>query len=218
MMNEGRPVRAPQIGLASGEAPTQQLGLSPVGDRCAGCGSMLSSDQRYCVNCGERRSQPRFSLADPPVAATPTVMHPSPAPRQSRGSSSGTFVAGVATLLLAMGVGVLIGRTNTSSPPQKVSAAPATVVTVGGGAATATTAAGTPPSSPAKKSRASSKSKAQAKASTAKPSAATAGKAAAAATKVLGAGNLPPATVTQGASGSGPGYTNHKFTGTFFGQ
>jgi hypothetical protein len=34
---------------------------------------------------------------------------------------------------------------------------------------------------------------------------------------VLGGKSLPPATVTVGASGSGAGYQNGHFNGTFFG-
>jgi hypothetical protein len=105
-------------GLAGGsaaDAPTDSLLGTQVGsDRCAVCGAGLSPDQRYCVECGTRRGKPRFSVqaptrqepADVPVAAT-----------KRRGlSSGGTLLAGIATLLLALGVGVLIGHSNSSSP------------------------------------------------------------------------------------------------------
>ena len=54
-----------------------------------------------------------------------------------------------------------------------------------------------------------------------KPSAAQAAKASQAASKVLGSSKaLPPATVTEGQTGSGPGFNkkSHKFDGSFFGQ
>jgi hypothetical protein len=213
-------------GTATDEAPTRRLVTAAAGDRCVVCGTPLAGDQRYCVNCGERRGKPRFSVASPSgtgladVSGTP----PPPAPRAPRASSGATIVAGVGTLLLAMGVGVLIGH-NTASTPKQVAAAPPTVVTInGGGSAPTTTAASTTPSRAAKHgstSKGSSKSKSKSK-SGAKPSAADAAKASNAASKVLGSSNtnLPPATVTQGQTGSGPGYnkTTKKFDGSFFGQ
>ena len=88
---------------------------------CQSCGAPLAADQRYCLNCGERRGRARFALpqAKPaaPVAATTTTRPP----RQSRISSGLVFIAFVGTLLLAMGVGVLIGHTNNAQPIQRAS-------------------------------------------------------------------------------------------------
>jgi len=208
---------------ASAQPPTQHLVGATVGDRCATCGAPMASDQHYCINCGERRGKPRFGLgaAAPAAAAAP----PSPPKRRKPKVSSATaLVAGVGTLLLAMGVGVLIGRTD-SGNNQKAASAPAVqVVTVagqGGGAAAAPAA-----------TAAHATTKAAAKSSTSKTKHATkkkvkvvvtkqqAAKAQAAASKVLGsdAKNLPPPTVTQGQKGHGPGFQHGHFTGTFFGQ
>jgi hypothetical protein len=197
---------------ADDDAP-RTLGLAAVSDRCVACATPMSSDQRYCVNCGERRSKPRFSLAQSsaePVAAPPANRPP----RTPRATSGATLIAGVGTLLLAMGVGVLIGLHGSSG-----STAPSTrVITVNSGpssatVATATTGAAAAPTGASRSSTRRSSAK-HAKATKAVP-ASNSG-----AAKVLGgsAKNLPPATVTVGASGSGAGYQGGKFTGNFFGQ
>jgi hypothetical protein len=204
------------------EAPTQRLGLAAVSDRCTGCGAPLSSDQRYCVNCGERRGHPRFTLAEPVAPAVQAAAAAPRRPRRARASSGFTLIAGIATLLIAMGVGVLIGHNNTSNSQRAASAPPINlnVGTTNSGVGSATTPAASP-STAGGKGKHSSKGKARsARAAKAKPSAAESAKAASAATKVLG-GSKPtaPATVTQGGacSSSAAGCQNGKFTGGFFG-
>jgi hypothetical protein len=132
-------------------------------------------------------------------------------------SAGATLVAGVATLLLAMGVGVLIGHSGNSASNQRASTPPVQVVKVTGGGGGAVAAA-TPSTPAATKTKAKAKAKVNAKA---KAKAAVAShKASAAASKVLGtsAAKLPPPTVTVGAAGHGTGYQNGHFTGTFFGH
>jgi hypothetical protein len=211
------------------EPATQPLVSATTGDRCVSCGTPLSSDQRYCVACGERRGKPRFSLPaggsagslpSSDTAAT-TVTAPPPPPRAPRASSGTTIVAGVGTLLLAMGVGVLIGRDSANNVNTRpVQAAAPTVIHVGGGTGSGSAAAA--PTKSAKKSSRSGTHKAKSKTKTAsKPTAAQAAKASNAASKVLGSSNknLPPATVTVGQSGHGPGYNKSgKFDGSFFGN
>ena len=46
----------------TGESSTEALGLPVVGqegDTCEQCGSVLATDQRYCLNCGWRRGESR---------------------------------------------------------------------------------------------------------------------------------------------------------------
>lgn len=229
-------------------APTEALVAGTVGDRCVNCGASLSSDQRYCVNCGERRGQPRFSLAQQQRSAAAPAGSPAPIRRSRRPRISGgaTLVAGVGTLLLAMGVGVLIGHNSAGNNNSKAAATPQ-VITVqgggsssGGGASTSAGTGGSSASSPSGSSNSGGSSHAKHKSSggpkhkgggsSAKKPAASASKppppvvvhkAAQAAAKVLGgsAKNVPPPTVTQGQNGSGPGFNKktHKFDGSFFG-
>ena len=108
------PAPTPDPTAAATEAMPPALGVMAAGDRCANCGSPMAHDQRYCLECGERRGQPRFTVpADATVTTTTTVRG---ATGFQRFSSGTTLIAGIATLLLAMGVGVLIGRSGNSSP------------------------------------------------------------------------------------------------------
>ncbi len=191
--------------------------VGPAGDRCQNCQVPLASDQRYCVNCGVRRGSSRFSLdAMAAQAAPPSAPAPPRRSARSRASTGVTMVTGVATLLLAMGVGVLIGHDSSSTPPQRASAG-VQVVTVGGGSGN--TVGGT---AGANKSKKPSKSS-TAKRSGVKPTVVhlnkkTVQQAAQAATKVFGKqGNLAPATVQPGqACSHGAGCQGGKFTGNFF--
>jgi hypothetical protein len=199
------------------DAPTTELLAGTVGDRCANCHAPLAADQRFCVECGERRGTPRFSyasmaaLAPPPAAAAPGAS----SPHRPRFSSGATLIAGIATLLIAMGVGVLIGQNSNNSAP-RASSPPVQVVTVGGGAAGASTTASANNATAAARSTTSTKRKV-------KPvvvhlTAKTQAKAAAAARQVIGAGAPKNPTIQQGQSCSAgqSGCSNGHFTGSFF--
>jgi hypothetical protein len=112
--------------------------MATSGDQCPTCKAHMATDQRYCLNCGHRRGDPRLPFMDAVVfmdavnrqrdAAPP----PPPGDRKPRLSANASLIAGIATLVLAIGVGVLIGRSGESSAPS--AAAPATqVIKVGGG-------------------------------------------------------------------------------------
>lgn len=106
------------------------------GESCAVCGAPLTEDQRYCLECGERRFpmssvllggpsgtpfSERVAASSPPAA--PPGYGAGPGEPSRRGNAV-TVIAGVGVLLLAMGVGVLIGRSSASSkqmsPPTQV--------------------------------------------------------------------------------------------------
>ena len=174
-----------------------------LGDQCSNCGAQLAGDQRYCLACGEpRASRPR------PAAATSVPATPAPAAvttvqRASRASTGPTLIAGIGTLLLAMGVGVLIGRSSQKTESSNRAAAPVQVVTVAGGGGTAAAATAKAPKLKTPKKSAQKAAAAKAKADLA---------------KTLGGGNVPPkAVVKVGDKGHGPGYQHGKFTGNFFG-
>jgi hypothetical protein len=110
---------------------------------CAACGAPLAHDQRYCLHCGEvrpaaRRELPagllrRESLLETELDRT--------VPLGERRPSTATALAGLACLLLAMGVGVLIGRGASGDPP----AAPITIAGAPAAAAAAGNAAAATP-------------------------------------------------------------------------
>lgn len=220
MTPAGEPTRVedrPANGRAS-EAPTQQLAMAAVSERCVNCGAPLASDQRYCVNCGERRGKPRFTLAGPPDVVETVVTTP-PRPRGSRTSAGFNLIAGIATLLLAMGVGVLIGHNNGTTPQRQQQS----TVILGGGAGGAAAAA---PSTSGASTATRGKTGKGSSSNSAKPVKAAPKvviqKAAAAAAKVTGgSAAVAGATATQGSS-CAPGTAgcqNGKFTGNnFFGQ
>ena len=97
----------------------------------------MAVDQRYCLECGERRTPVSSVLLGGPPAGGASHSSAGPnAPRaplgppadgdDQRANGTLTVIAGVGVLLLAMGVGVLIGRAGASKP----SAAPAQVISV----------------------------------------------------------------------------------------
>jgi hypothetical protein len=221
---------APTAELPVAEPPTDQLLSGPIGDRCANCDATLAADQRYCLNCGERRGRTRFAAGSAPVPSgsvtttTTTVAEPVVARRNSAGI---TLIAGIATLILAMGVGVLIGQNNNAPVTQTRAAAPQVIVNGGGNGSSGSGSAGSSAASTGTVKHAkpvkvikTEKAKAAKAAAAAKPTAAAVQKAGNAAAKVTGGNNTQKPTVQPGqqcASGT-PGCTNGKFTGTFFGQ
>ena len=119
-------------------APT----LGAQGEPCATCGAPLAADQRYCLECGARRAQARLAFRDiltgqapPPGAATPGAPAASDPPPARAGLA---FLAGLLCLLVALGVGVLIGRSGNDTSTAATTPAPQ-VITVGGAATAPTT-------------------------------------------------------------------------------
>jgi hypothetical protein len=168
-------------------------------DQCASCGSPLASDQRYCVECGERRGRARVPQLDGIAERNHAASAAGSSHRGSRLSVNNTLLAIIGTLLLAMGVGVLIGRTSNGSSSK---APPVRVVTVAG-----TGAAATEGTAAAQGSGSSSGSGGKAGG----PGAHAAAKTPPKHTKV------PLKVVTVGSPGKGPGYQHGHFTGNFFG-
>jgi hypothetical protein len=196
------------------ESPTAILG-TVAGQRCPSCDAALAADQRYCVECGERCGPPRLPVMDPRAQHVRETVLAEPSPRRFSPTSGTTLVAGVATLLLALGVGVLIGH-SAKSTQATAARAPVQVVTVAGGAPAAGTtgAAATGATVHAAKTHKLSAAKRRALAKKAESAAVV--------DKVLkptkAAGKLPPAKVKVGSKcASGRGCKNGKFTGDFFG-
>lgn len=122
--------------------------LGAQGDPCPDCGAPLAGDQRYCLVCGARRGDARLAFRDILAAQGPpsaTAGAPARASIARSGAAGGagatnttlTFLVGLGCLLLALGVGVLIGS---SGDEPTTAAAPAPqVITVNGGAPAAAT-------------------------------------------------------------------------------
>jgi hypothetical protein len=132
------------------ELGTQTPGQAPPpraqathGEPCQECGAPLAADQRYCLNCGCRRGDPRVDYRHymaPPQAPFPpapaddrsidptTVGSTDQAAKKERDYAPLAAVGGIAVLGLMLLVGVLIGKGGDNSAP-----APAPVVVRGGG-------------------------------------------------------------------------------------
>ena len=109
------PSTAPVAGPPARAAPSLRLSAAATPAHCGADGA----DQRYCLDCGNRRGEPRLPFMDA-VVFMDSVKHPGeprppppPPPRRAPAAddhANAALIAGVATLVLAIGVGVLIGR------------------------------------------------------------------------------------------------------------
>jgi hypothetical protein len=118
--------------------------FAPAGEPCVQCGTPLARDQRYCLSCGARRAGlPAMLSADPhprPATVAVTTTTPAPPPPESPWRLDLGLIAGVGCLLLALLVGVLIGR---SGHDESQRAAAPQVVTVGAAPTATATATAT---------------------------------------------------------------------------
>lgn len=122
--------------------------MKPAAEQCPSCKAYLAADQRYCLACGTRCGEPRLPFMDAvtfmdamkatPEAALATATPTKHPPR--RASSSMALFATIGVLLIAMGVGVLIGRSGNGTTSAPVAAAPQVIKVGGAGEESATTA------------------------------------------------------------------------------
>jgi hypothetical protein len=119
--------------------------MATSGDQCPTCKVHMAADQRYCLGCGHRRGDPRLPFMDavvfmdavnrPRDAATPPT--PPPSDRTPRMSANASLIAGIATLVLAIGVGVLIGRSGDSGSAPVANNTPQVIKVENGGGSSA---------------------------------------------------------------------------------
>jgi hypothetical protein len=132
--------RSATVSTESIESIASQPSAANGAVACAACGAPLAEDQRYCLQCGERATPISSVLAGPPPtlvraagaqasgpgSAPPALGPPGAAPPSLPGvpgageapgrGNAVTVIAGVGVLLLAMGIGVLIGRSGGTKP------------------------------------------------------------------------------------------------------
>jgi hypothetical protein len=211
------PAPPPPVPTHAAPAPAQYVAPSGF-DQCPSCGAWVAADQRYCLECGHRRGDPRLPFMDAVVFMDAMNRPPEaagvPRKQQRKISPNAALIAGVGTLLLALGIGVLIGRSgNHSSAP----ASQAPIVIKGGTreeAATASTSGETIGGS-------GTEGKSKKQVVKAKKKAAETGEGAEKVLHTAPGVNPPPATVKIGekcdkkVAGCSK---NGKFEGTFFGE
>jgi hypothetical protein len=193
-------------------------------DQCPSCSALVMSDQRYCLACGHRRGDPRLPFMDA-VVFMDAMKQPKGAPaapppeQQRRISPNAALIAGVGTLLLALGIGVLIGRSGGETAPP---AQQAPIVIKGGTAteeaATASTAGTSVGGGGGSEGSTAGKSKKVVKKEKAK--AAASGKGAEEVLKPKSGVKLPPPTTGVGdkCEKGTAGCEGGEFTGSFFGE
>jgi hypothetical protein len=131
--------------------PVERAALGPQGEPCPQCGAPLARDQRYCLGCGARRAgvsavlsaEPQRPGKPAPAARVTEIDTLHAAPDQPWRLDAG-LLAGVGCLLLAMLVGVLIGRSGSRDGTQSSAAPPVAAVTAVATAAPAAPASFTP--------------------------------------------------------------------------
>jgi hypothetical protein len=200
----------------AGDAPTKEVRpsmLSSIHEQCSACGAPMAPDQRYCLQCGERNGPARVPALD--NARQRSGETPARPPQRARTSPNTALIAGVGTLLLALGVGVLIGRSSNSSSTKTPAAQVITVPAGGGSTGTAGTGTAGGASSPSAGAQAAGAGAAKTSKSNAAAAAAAAAASKAAVKKAVK--GPPPKVVTVGSPGKGPGYQKGHFTGNFFG-
>ena len=199
------------------DAPTEpQLLATALGDKCSNCGAPMAEDQRYCIECGTRRGKGRYAMVSSGSSA-PMAAGGYSLSRRSWLTANSSLLLGVAVLLIAMGVGVLIGRASNGSTPK----AGSQVIKIEGSAPAASSAPATTapttttPSSNSTASSSGSKSNsASSKATSAISSAAHLSSKAKTIPKSLASSVAKTGSkCTTGEKGC----TGGKFTGTFFG-
>jgi len=122
--------------------------LGEHGEPCRQCGAPLAGDQRYCLNCGNRRGGPRLDFesilgggqGEPAMAGGANQVVATSAPASSQREIGPIAAVGaVAALGAILLIGVLIGKGNNSG----TGTAAAPVVHVNSGTGTSTTASTT---------------------------------------------------------------------------
>jgi hypothetical protein len=156
-MDDGLVMTEPAADSEPGSAVTQQIPV--VAESCSQCGAPLAPDQRYCLHCGAPRAHvngpissgrtdmaslshapgaagPQVPVGGPGVPPVPPGTPLLPSAHPAGRNNTLALLAGIGVLLLAMGVGVLIGRAGAGS----TKVPPTQVISVGGSPAGAATA------------------------------------------------------------------------------
>jgi hypothetical protein len=134
--------------ISQPDQPTQVFTPENTVETCRSCGGSVTREQRYCLSCGQRRTDQKVPFADT-LAPEPAAASAVPA-KAASGLTPAMGAAIVCASVLFLGVGVLVGRsdgsgTNQAAAPQQVQTIAADAAGSGGaatGAASGAKAAG----------------------------------------------------------------------------
>lgn len=126
--------------MSTQDEPT--LAHGAAAGSCHECGAPLAFDQRYCLNCGTRRTAPRVPIGLSAPAAVETVLTVPEEPTLAARVGGGWGVA--ALVLLALGVGVVIGTAGQDDPAPVAARPPVVTIAAGAFAPTGATAVAAP--------------------------------------------------------------------------
>jgi hypothetical protein len=222
-MDSTNALNAPEVptGTSSATAVNHSL-VAASGEQCPSCGTAVAADQRYCLNCGQRCGEPRLpfmnavTFMDAMKRPKAAAAAPPAKPKRRGVSPNAALIAGVGTLILAMGVGVLIGRSGERSTTAAPAAAQIIKVPAGGGEAETSTAS----TGKAATAGGAAKGKPKKQSTAALKKEATSQKGAEEVLKPAAGVDLPPATVKPGSScpSGTAGCKGGEFTGDYFGE
>jgi hypothetical protein len=118
----------------TGTGEGETVGLPAVGkegDTCEQCGSVLATDQRYCLNCGWRRGESRVDYEqrlNGGVTPSANGAAATAAPANSQWTPAFAILA-IALLGVMLLLGVLIGKKGNGNTQTVAAQAPATTTT-----------------------------------------------------------------------------------------
>jgi hypothetical protein len=118
----------------SGTSEGETVGLPVVGqegDTCEQCGSVLATDQRYCLNCGWRRGEARVDYERRLAGGAQPVANGTVAAAHAANPQWTPVVAigAIAVLGVMLLLGVLIGKKDNNGTQTVAAQAPATTTT-----------------------------------------------------------------------------------------
>ncbi len=105
-------------------------------NQCPTCNAPVLPDQRYCLNCGTGVSGPRVDFRRELALGDGTAGQAEPPPESGDRRHALMMLTTAAALLLALGVGIVIGRGNGPAAPTRAQVV--TVAGAGGGSASGT--------------------------------------------------------------------------------
>jgi hypothetical protein len=195
------------------------------GERCPTCQAPLAADQHYCLECGNRRGDPRLPFMDAVVfmdavkgAGEAPAPRPPPSERKPQGiTANAALIAGIGTLVLAIGVGVLIGRSGDNGSATAANATPQ-IIKVGGGSGSEEAA---PEAETSTKNKGKGKSDKKGKGASTSAADKAGQEAAEEVLKPAGDVKLPPPTTQVGGDcekGTAGCSSSGEFDGEFFGE